>query len=185
MIPGQRLNPNLFNSSIIPPDNYVRDKLTRDRDTKFDGSVWMCEVQGGRSVVLYPHSDPQAQVEVFAFAGITEVSLAFDRLGQPLIAYVRAGQIYLYWFNSFTSSFEHKPIPGSMPYLTLDDRRDNQTTSYDVVLFYAQQGKLYHRLLRDRFETPYFSCDVPEGATHIAVAGLNNLYRFELVFAGY
>jgi len=89
-------------------------------------------------------------------AGISELSIAFNQNMVLHYAYVENGEAKLHWYDStlpgmVTTSFGTVTTPR----LTLDDKRDSQTSISDIVFAYLRDGDLYHRLQRDRFEVEY------------------------------
>ena len=87
---------------------------------------------------------------------ITELTLAFDQNMNYVLAYVQYGSARLYWFDTFLGQYVITDFPGAItPRVTLDDRRESQTTQSDLVLAYVKDSNLYFRLQRDRFQNEY------------------------------
>ena len=123
--------------------------------------------QRWRALLLNP-GEPDSYVqldapEVAAFTlvelpGLTEISIAFDQLMRPTLAYVQAGTAYLRWYDSASSAYVTDTIGADIitPRVTMDDKRFIATEGYqtnDVILAYVRGGNLYYRQQRDRFLT--------------------------------
>lgn len=121
--------------------------------------------QRWRALLLNP-GEPDSYVqldapEVPAFTlvelpGLTEISIAFDQLMRPTLAYVQEGTAYLRWYDSAASAYVTDTIGADVttPRVTMDDKRFLATEGYqtnDVILAYVRGGNLYYRQQRDRF----------------------------------
>lgn len=98
------------------------------------------------------------QIEPIAVLGqpdIVELTLAFDQNMNVTIAYVQYGQAKLYWFDTFIGAYTITAIPDGAisPRVTLDDRRELQTSNSDVILAYVKDDNLYFRKQRERYLT--------------------------------
>lgn len=112
--------------------------------------LWRVRVDGD---VVYLGPDGGTEQPAFIRAGITEVALAFDQNMQPVIAFVQAGQAWLWWFDSTAPGMVFTQIAGAInPRLTLDDKRPGQVGNSDVILAYIRAGSLYTRQQRDRYQ---------------------------------
>lgn len=121
--------------------------------------------QRWRALLLNPgEADSYVQLdasEVPAFTlvelpGLTEISIAFDQLMRPTLAYVQGGVSYLRWYDSAASTYVTDTIGADVitPRVTMDDKRFIATNGYqtnDVILAYVRNGNLYYRQQRDRF----------------------------------
>jgi hypothetical protein len=85
--------------------------------------------------------------------GLTEISISFDQLMRPTLAYVQAGVAYIRWFDSLESAYVTDLIGADIatPRVSLDDKRAGQSDKSDVILAYVRAGNLYYRQQRDRY----------------------------------
>lgn len=88
---------------------------------------------------------------------MTEISIAFDQLMRPVLAFVSSDVAYLRWYDSAASAYVTTEIGAGVltPRVTMDDKRYTATNGYqtnDVILAYIKSGDLYYRQQRDRFE---------------------------------
>jgi hypothetical protein len=116
--------------------------------------------------------------------GITELSLSFDQNMRPAVAYVVAGQAYLYWYNSVTELQETWTLPADVksPFLSLDDKRDPATTitSNDTLLFYIRGTSLYYRQQRERYVTERLLKTYPDSNIRVGRAGMSRGLRMQI-----
>ncbi|MCO1336512.1 hypothetical protein MO867_19450 [Microbulbifer sp. OS29] len=152
----------------------------QDPSAGLNYQVWRARVlNDGSEIVL-----DAREVEAFtAISGsdITEVSLAFDQNMRPVIAYVEAGTAKLYWYNSSAGSQTTSTWPGIItPRLTLDDKRSTQTSTSDVIFAYLNNGHLYYRQQRDRYETEYRLQQNVDSPGLIKI-GMNRQFRLQFL----
>lgn len=110
----------------------------------------------GTDVTLSAPSVPAAVL--FSRPGtITELSLAFDQNMRPVVAFVEDGQAYLYWYDTLAAAQVFTTLAADVdnPRVTLDDKRERQTGTSDVILAYKRATALYFRAQRDRFLVEY------------------------------
>jgi len=98
---------------------------------------------------------------VYNAADVTEFSFTFDQNMQPFITYVEAGVAKFWWWDTNIAGYTVSNLPaGSLtPKCCLDDKRESQTTSSDVILCYVHSGALKERKQRDRFEDEFILDD--------------------------
>ena len=114
---------------------------------------------------------------------VTELSLAFDSNMRPHFAYVEDGVPKFYWYDTSTNQNTITPYPGiTSPRLCLDDKRDRQGASRDVLLFYLREGSLYCRQQRDRYEVEYFLQETAALAIDQVGMAAHNRLRIELIY---
>lgn len=130
-------------------------------------SVWVAPVSGGVTTLL------------FADAGITEVSLAFNRNMRPTIGYMAGGVMKLYWYDSVVEDYVNSTFEGRSPFLTTDDKRDFNSANADVLFFYVRAGKLRYRQQRDRYTIERDLADVPSGS-RVSRVGMSSGYRIQV-----
>ncbi|WP_299589679.1 hypothetical protein, partial [uncultured Microbulbifer sp.] len=117
--------------------------------------TWRARVlEDGRAIVL--DAQQVRASTVITGVNITEVSLAFDQNMRPVIAYVESGTAKLYWYDSSQDAQVTTSWPGFItPRVSLDDKRQLQSSVSDVIFAYLKDGNLYHRQQRDRYGTEY------------------------------
>lgn len=123
-------------------------------------------------------------IPLFPTGDVTEVSLAFDQNMRPTIAYVEGGAASLYWYDTAAERQVTTPLGYSVqfPRVALDDKRQTQSGTSDVVLVYLWGGQLCFRAQRDRFKEQYVLKRT--NATSIGRVGMGDNWRFhiELIF---
>ena len=113
--------------------------------------TWTCRTDG-TSVFLRGQTGPD--LLLFTGAGITEVSLAFDRNMLPFVAFFEGGSARYWWWDTLTNTRVTSTLPAgsARPRCCLDDVRETQSAAADIVLAYVRGGALYYRQQRDRFD---------------------------------
>lgn len=118
--------------------------------------IWEAYTEGP-NVYIRSETDPPFLYYTHTHV-ILRISLAFNQNGDPHIAFFDTQQLsYLYWFNGLTSSMTLTQWPEGYigPCVTLDDAREFNIPSSDVVFAYIRAGLLRYRLQRDRFDIEY------------------------------
>ena len=112
----------------------------------------------GDMVIDAPNSLPTI---LFTRSNITEISLAFDQNMNAFVAFVESGDAKFWWFDTQVSMtvFTNLPAGSLTPRCCLDDKRETQTGSSDIILAYALNAKLYFRQQRDRYTIQYLLQD--------------------------
>lgn len=115
--------------------------------------------------------------------GITEISIAFDQLMRPTLAFVREGIAYLRWFDSVPGEYVITEIGAGIitPRVSMDDKRFQATNGYqlnDVILAYVRAGNLYYRQQRDRFAIERL---LAEGVKPLIKIGFSRGLRFQFM----
>ncbi len=101
------------------------------------------------------------QTILFNRPDITEISLAFDQNMNPFVAFVQDGDAKFWWWDTTIpgTTFTNLPANTLTPRCCLDDKRETQTGSSDIILTYVLNAKLYFRMQRDRYGTQYLLQD--------------------------
>ena len=86
-------------------------------------------------------------------ADFGEVSLAFDQNMNPFVAYVDGDDAKFYWYNTALPGYTTTTLPAGSrsPKCYLDDKREMQDSTNDILLVYMRDDKLYYRERRDRY----------------------------------
>lgn len=138
-----------------------------DASTGLQARLWTVEVRGDDAVLS---ADGVAPVVLFSKPGMTEIALAFDQNMRAHVAFVQAGQAWLWWYDSQVNQMVFTGFPGiSNPRLATDEKRSAELAVSDVVLSYMRGGSLYYRLQRERFAVENFLAAAP-GLQLVSVA---------------
>lgn len=136
-----------------------------------DGGVAIQDISKGllfqrwRALLLNPGQlDSYVQMDAPSVApftlvslpGLTEISISFDQLMRPTLAYVQGGTAYLRWYDSAENEYVTDEIGEGIltPRVAMDDKRFIATNGYqsnDIILAYIKDGDLYYRQQRDRY----------------------------------
>ena len=192
MLPTPYIQPLAPPADFLVPDNVARVSLLRDLEL---GSLLVSDPTGGlRQATWEGYLDGQTFkvwippsgtiTDVLTVTGqVTELSLAFDSNMRPHFAYVEDGVPKFYWYDTSTNQNTITPYPGiTSPRLCLDDKRDRQGASRDVLMFYLREGSLYCRQQRDRYLVEYFLQDTEALAIDQVGMAAHNRLRIELVY---
>lgn len=171
-------------SALLYPDDSVRSNLLvdyelggvalNDASQGLQVQVWKAFVQGG-NVCVAPQPANSPVIVLFAADDVTELSLAFDQLMHPTVAFVQAGVCKLYWFDSLAAAQVVTSFPGATtPMLCLDDKRPLQVLAgvVDVLFFYVLGSNLCYRQQRDRFTIERVLSALPPGSSVITSVGM-------------
>lgn len=163
---------NVLSTSAVPRNFFGSRALPISGIVDYeDGGIAIQDASKGllyqrwRALLLNPGEDDSyvqldaTEVEPFTLVelpGLTEISIAFDQLMRPTLAYVQAGSAYLRWYDTLASAYVTDLIGSDIvtPRVTMDDKRFVATNGYqlnDVILGYVRAGNLYYRQQRDRF----------------------------------
>lgn len=164
-----------------------------------DGGVAIQDISKGllfqrwRALLLNP-GQPDSYVQLDAptvepftlvsLPGLTEISISFDQLMRPTLAYVQNGTAYLRWYDSAAAEYVTDEIGSGIitPRVALDDKRfiaSNGYQSSDVILAYVKGGDLYYRQQRDRYMIErLLKADVKP----LIKIGFNRGLRFQFMF---
>lgn len=162
MIPEERLSttPVYATPEVNPPQDgalisfQLGGTALNNPNDGLEVKVWTCLVIPGDpndSITVEAADVPP--VVVTTAPEITQVSLAFDQNMQPAIAYVSVGNAYLYWYDTAVGDYVVTNFGPTFrsPRVTLDDHRDLELSTSDIILGYIRDGNLYYRQQRDRY----------------------------------
>lgn len=179
-------------SALLYPDDSVRsDRLVdyelggvalNDASQGLQVQVWKAFVQGG-NVCVAPQPANAPVTVLFAADDVTELSLSFDQLMHPTVAFMQAGVCKLYWFDSLAAAQVTTSFPGATtPMLCLDDKRPLQVLAgvVDVLFFYVLGGNLCYRQQRDRFTIARVLAALPPGSAEITGVGMGRNGRVQV-----
>lgn len=115
---------------------------------------------------------------------LTEISISFDTLMRPALAYVQDGIAYLRWYDAAAADYVTDTIgAGNLtPRVSLDDKRFQATNGYqtnDVILAYVRDRKLYVRTQRDRYQIEQ---QLATDCNPLIKIGMNRGLRLQFMF---
>lgn len=144
--------------------------------------IWTGQIYGG-GVFLF--SDLVERQDILSALNITEMSFTFDQNGRPTVAYVQYGIAKIWWYDSTIESYATTEIGSGVlsPKVILDDKRQTQTNSSDIILGYIKNENLYYRQQRDRFGTEYLLATDVVG--RLQKIGMGNNLRLQFVVSNY
>lgn len=122
-----------------------------DPSLGLDVKTWRARLVGDQvRISAEPYDTETVYLEA---SGITELSLAFDQNMRPMVAFMQGGAAKLNWYDSLAGEVVTTTLAAGTrsPYLALDDKRDGQSGSSDVILAYILGNRLCTRQQRDRF----------------------------------
>ena len=113
--------------------------------------------------------------------GLTEISISFDQLMRPTLAYVQNDVAYLRWYDSAAADYVTDEVGTGIitPRVSLDDKRFIASNGYqnnDVILAYIKDGDLYYRQQRERYTVERL---LKTGVKPLIKIGFNRGLRFQ------
>lgn len=146
-------------------------------------TLWTVRVLANTQVFL--SSENQPEILIKEGNSITHVSLTFDVNMNYYLAYIDSGVAKLDWYDQFNGVRQLTEFGTEVitPYVELDDRRPVMSSNSDVIFSYIRDGKLCHRIQRERFTIERILDDGPYRA--IAKSGMNIENRFQYVLIPY
>lgn len=158
-IPQHSLSSENVSGVYLYPDIFERSNLTdyesgagvlNDPDLGMFYQTWTVTYSSPDVIVTPENAGPTV---LFSLANITELSIAFDQNMNPFIAYVVNGEAWFWWYDTSQALTVHTQLPIGVlnPRCTLDDKRDLQKASSDIILAYTMDANFYTREQRDRF----------------------------------
>ena len=133
---------------------------------------------------VYVQSAIGEPVQVLQDFTITEISFAFDQNMQIAVAYITAGVLKLYWYDSTIPGYTTSTFADCRsPRVGLDDKRQNQRANSDVILAYIKGDKIYHRKQRERFLTEHVVRDGVQASLRLRNIGMSKNLRFQFELA--
>lgn len=117
----------------------------------WEGSLEIDRETGIGSV--YVKAPGVAKTLLFSGTDISEIDIAFDQNMNPFVAYQQGSAAKIYWYDPLIPGMTHTTLPAGSYNLrcTLDEKRDFNVSSSDIVLCYIRSGTLYRVYQRDRY----------------------------------
>lgn len=145
---------------------------------------WTVEYKFQSGNVVVSAADVPETV-LFTRPDVSEVSLAFDRNMQPVVAFVQDGQAKLYFYDSLLPGYrflETELGDAKNPRVTHDDKRNTQSASADVILAYVVGDSLRYRQQRDRYLIERTLMNA--GVIRLVHVGMNAKMRLQFMYVG-
>lgn len=187
-----------LSTTVVQSDWISPDERTRSLDEDYEaGPIALNDTsQGLKNQVWHltwdfasgdftatPETTGSPQVVLNA-TSVTQCSLAFDQNAHINIAYTSGGVAFLYWYDTVADNWTTTQLGSSVitPTLTLDDKRQRQTNSSDVLLWYTKQNpdgstNLYTKEQRDRYLIEY---DMGPFPRYLYKLGMNVGFRVQV-----
>lgn len=123
----------------------------QDPSQGITGQVWRARILDNDKILLSAPNYPEEVLRTGT--SITDVDIAFDNNMNLYHTWIDLGVCYLHWHDAVTGQMVTTNLGSDIvtPCLDMDDKREFNSAGNDVVLAYIRDGKLYHRLQRDRF----------------------------------
>lgn len=157
-----------------------------DSKERVDKAIWMASVEDNK-VYLYKATGtvwgaPTLLVELSA--GITDLALGFDALGQAVLFYAEGTVLKLWYFNSQLGQLTTQVITtnGKTPLIDFDRRANTSDPTSDVAIFYVENNSAYMRLQRDVYAIPYYT-GVTQLGLRLLNSGMNTGNRFQVTYS--
>ena len=144
--------------------------------------IWTGQVYDGG---IFLFSDLIERQDILEQLNITEMSFTFDQNGRPTIVYVQYGIAKIWWYDSTIAGHTITTIGSGVisPKVILDDKRQTQTNSSDIILAYIKNENLYYRQQRDRYGIEYLL--VTKVIGRLQKLGMGNNLRLQFVVSNY
>jgi hypothetical protein len=164
-IPDNRLSSLLLSSHFLVPDDLETFYLLvyelggiglNDPSAGLRYQIWTLRYFPATGDVSISAPNTPDTV-LFNRPDITEIDLAFDQNMNPFVCFVQAGTARFWWWDTNVAQTVFTDLPaGSLtPRCCLDDKRETQTNSSDIILCYVHNGGLRSRQERDRYTVEY------------------------------
>lgn len=210
MIPGNSLSSTYLPAEFLYPDSRLPRQTKSSLDTSLAGQcltdapqdwemggiglqdpsrgsmyqAWQFRYLGG---VIEVGPDPSGPWTTIlgppTLVNVTEISGAFDANMNVAVAFVDSGVTKLWWYDSSLPGMTLTTFAGcSSPRLTLDDKRETQTSIADILFFYLRADSLYYRQQRDRYEVERLLCAAPPNTLRLGRTGMSTGNRVQIEF---
>lgn len=133
----------------------------QDSSQGLDVKFWYAEIINNSDIIIY--ADDVEPITFYSGNNITEVSLAFDQVMRPTVAFVEDGMAKLRWYDSqagetVTTEYSSDYVS---PKVTLDLNKQSQVGESDIIFAYVRDNKLYYRDQGDRYGVEYLLSERP------------------------
>lgn len=187
MIPDRVIASSQQPAPFLPPNDREKTPLIdyelagngiQDPSLGLQVKVWKFQAINGD---VFASATDVPPTLLFHRDNITEIAGAFDQNMNPAVAFVADGTLTLWWFDSVSQTQVFTDFAGNnSPRLCLDDNRQLENGTSDVILAYLRDGSLYFRAQRDRYEIETFLYDVT--GNDFLQMGMNSVNRLQFSF---
>lgn len=159
MIPEERLSSNPVYAQFLGARSGAISR-TLDRE---DGPRYLQNTNWGlfyqiwearlSAIGVLMHSVTYDEFTAYESTNLTEVSFSFDQNGRYAVVMMYRGRTILYWYDPLAEDYATLDLGLGLtsPKLSLDDKRETQTDTSDIILGYFRDQNLCYRQQRDRF----------------------------------
>lgn len=113
--------------------------------------IWVAYYEAG-TIYVAPDDGLDAPVALVSDPDVETVSLAFDALMKPTLAYMTGGVAKLRWFDSTVNAIVTTTFSDvDSCQVTTDDKRPSQIGKEDVIFAYTRNHALCYRMQRERY----------------------------------
>lgn len=197
MLPDNVLSSMKIESIFLSPDNRKRNNRRIDFElgpvalyNTTQGvmyQIWKAWTEDNNTKIYISPEDNLANSQLLITepegSNISEVSLTFDQLARPQLAYMVNGLAKLWWYDSSTSSQTLTEYPGiTSPVITLDDKRSTSNAVNDIIFAYIKSSALYYRQQRDRYQIERHLANLSPNEKQINNIGLSTNNRLAISF---
>src|SRR5690606_29426192 len=103
-----------------------------DASQGLEVQLWTAYVEGEQVMLTAPNQF--TPIVFLTLPAVREISLAFDQNMNAALAFVQYGTTRLYWFDTFLGEYVVTDYSTAIsPKITLDDRREPQSNSSDII----------------------------------------------------
>lgn len=188
MLPNNILTTSIYEKAefLTPLGNNLLDyawggSALNDASQGLNVQLWTAFYEGG---VIKVKTDTILPISIITVPSVTSLSLAFNQSMQITFAYVSNGLPYLYWYDTQVAAQVTTPLSPDVvtPKVSLDDNRNSQTGSSDIILAYIKANQLCMRVQRDRYTVEYISPEVLQAGSILKQIGMSSTLANELRF---
>lgn len=194
MLPNNALSSVPVKAPYLWPDG-VRTSVLKDQERGGMGlqnpapslmyQPWYFEVLDRR--LLVSSATHLRSVLIEHTSAIVEISGTFDQNMNPCVAFVdQIGAGWLYWYDTAVGAQVLDLLETTIglgegfisPRVCLDDKRQSQSATSDIILAYMRNSSLFMRVQRDRFRVEYLLATQING--RLLDIGMNKGNRVQL-----
>lgn len=148
------------------------------------GYRWRCFADA--SGIWLQRDGLAAQLWVSSPGTVKELAFAFDQNMRPVVAYALSDNtVRLQWFDTLAGQYTTTNYSTTIrsPRLSLDDKRDTQSQTSDVIFAYIKGADLCYRMQRDRYGVEYVVASGLIGVSKLKNIGMTANLRFRFQVA--
>ena len=188
MIPANALTPTPIIGNFLPPTSLPYTPLSQivyggvalnDATHGRNYQYWTVEYDG--SHINVGIQGQSTALQLTPTGGVSTVSLAFDTNMSPVVAWTIGSTANLYYYDTVSSAYITRVFNVSgRCRVAVDNSQTFYNGNSDVLLAYTNNGTLYYRQQRDRYNTEY---TVGTTTASIQRMGMSTANRFQFELA--